>query len=698
MKVLKVPLPVPGEGMILVQNHYSLISAGTEGSTVKAARKGLIGKAKDRPQQVKQMLDVLRRQGPVNAYHAVMKKLDAWSPLGYSCAGKVIDAAPDVSEFSPGNLAACGGLTASHAEVVAVPANLCVKLPAGADLRKAAFNSVGAIALQGVRQADLRLGETCAVIGLGLIGQLTCLLLKAGGVRVLGIDVDEQAVRIAERHCADMAVKRNAAGLEEMVEVFTEGLGVDAVIITAGTNSLDPINFAGRICRKKGKIVIVGNVPAGFDRDPHYYRKELDIRMSCSYGPGRYDPLYEEKGRDYPAGYVRWTEKRNMQAFQQCVHSGRINIDYLAAREFRLAEAPRAYEMILNKTEPCLGMLIRYDADAPLPSGPIRITTAGPSGKIGVAFIGAGSYAQSHLLPNLPGDASRRAVMTASGTSARSVAERFGFASCTSNADDIMTDGGINAVFIATRHDSHADYAVKAIQAGKHVFVEKPLCISGEEMDMVRDAYYAGSTQLMVGFNRRFSGPAGTLKKKMGTGPMAMLYRVNAGSIPADSWVQDLSRGGGRIIGEVCHFVDFLTFMNGSRPVEVFAAALSDYSKPRDTVTIQLSFENGAVGTIAYFANGSKSVPKERIEIYKGGMTGIIDDFRTVEIHGGQRTFREKLWRQDKGQKQMVAAFIEAVREGRSAPVAFDDIEAATRTTFAILESLRTKSPVRFNS
>ena len=330
MVVQELPLPQLGEGMVMVKNHYSLISAGTEGSTVKAARKSLIGKAKEKPQQVKQVIDTLKAQGIKQTYRAVMKKLDAYSPLGYSCAGEVIAVAPGVSEFSVGDKVACAGAGyASHAEVVTVPVNLCVKLDSDADLSLACYNTLGAIALQGVRQANMRLGETCAVIGLGLIGQLACLELKASGVKVVGIDVDATAVDLAREHCADLAIARNTPGIEQQVERFTNGMGVDCVIITAATPSLDPINFAGALCRRKGTIVVLGAVPTGFDREPHFYKKELEVKMSCSYGPGRYDLNYEEKGQDYPAAYVRWTEKRNMEAFQYLIHSMYNNYIYL---------------------------------------------------------------------------------------------------------------------------------------------------------------------------------------------------------------------------------------------------------------------------------------------------------------------------------------------------------------------------------
>src|SRR5208283_2105031 len=394
MQVLEVPAPALSKGHLLVRNHYSLISAGTEGSTVQAARKSLIRKAKERPQQVKQVLDTLKAQGPVQTFRAVMKKLDAYSPLGYSSAGEVIDVASDVSGFTPGDLVACGGLSAAHAEIVSVPVNLSVRLNPETDLKQAAYNTPGAIAMQGVRQADLRLGETCAVIGLGLLGQLTSVLLRASGLRVVGVDIDPAMVEIAGKNCADLALSRDSDGIEDAIIHFTRGLGCDAVIIAAAADTLDPINFAGAIARKRGTIVVVGAVPTGFDRDPHFYKKELQVRMSCSYGPGRYDPQYEEKGIDYPAAYVRWTEKSNMEAFQELIASGKLDVGYLTTHTFRLDSAPDAYEMMMTGSQPYVGIVIQYDASrdfrramVPLKSGTTKKDPASP----GIGFVGAGS-------------------------------------------------------------------------------------------------------------------------------------------------------------------------------------------------------------------------------------------------------------------------------------------------------------------
>lgn len=702
MTVQEVPAPTVGEGMILVRNHFSVISAGTEGATVKTARKSLIGKAKERPQQVKQVMDVLQKQGPVQTYRAVMKKLDAYSPLGYSSAGTVIETGNNTSGFQIGDRVACAGVGhANHAEIVSIPVNLCVKLRPDADLRAASYNTLGAIAMQGVRQADLRIGETCAVIGLGLIGQLTGKILQASGVRVIGIDVDADAVENAGKHSTDLALERTAPGIETAINEFTNNLGVDVVIITAGTSSLDPVNFAGAICRKKGRVIVVGAVPTGFDRDPDYYKKELELLMSCSYGPGRYDPQYEDKGIDYPAPYVRWTEKRNMEAFQELVYSGKIDTSYLTSHEVPFKETPQAYEMIVNRIEKHLGVVIRYDAEREIKRGPIAVSERTPEAAVSLAFIGAGSYAQGNLLPNIPKndpDIARRGILTSSGTTSKGVAEKFGFDFCCSNEKDILENPEINTVFIATRHDSHADYVIKAIKAGKHVYVEKPLCLKEEELETITEVLADAHTQsttasplLMVGFNRRFAPLAEKMRLSVApeSGPVSMIYRINAGEIPADNWIHDPSVGGGRIVGEVCHFVDFMTFLNGSLPVSVYASAMNSAANLNDTLCINIKFANGSIGTISYFANGAKSLSKEHVEIHRGGVSAILSDFKRLDIYTGSRHTKKKLFNQNKGQPTMIRSFLSSVKTGVPCPITFEEIRAVSLTTLRVLESIK---------
>lgn len=695
MIIQQLPIPQVSKGMVLVKNHYSIISSGTEGSTVSTARKSLIGKAKERPQQAKQVLDVLKNQGPVQTYRAVMKKLDAYSPLGYSSAGEVIEVGEGVTEFKPGDKVACAGAGyANHAEVVSVPINLCVKLPHDADLKKASYNTLGAISLQGVRQADLRLGETCAIIGLGLLGQLASLQLRASGVKTIGVDIEESQVNTALKNDAvDYAFTRNTAGIEQKIEKITNGLGVDAVIVAAATSSLDPVNFAGAIARKKGKVIILGAVPTGFDRDPYWYKKELELKMACSYGPGRYDLNYEEKGIDYPAPYVRWTEKRNMEAFQHLLYTNKINVNYLTTHEFAFDDAPKAFDMVVNKTEPFVGITLKYDTQKN--HSPKKIETGKPAkeGKVNVSFIGAGSYAQGNLLPNIPENEniSRVGVMTNTGTTSKRVAEKFKFQFCTSSEEDIF-DEKANTLFIATRHDSHAKYVLKGLETGKHIFVEKPLCLKFNELleiDSARTKSEAASPHIMVGFNRRFSPLTQIIKKKLGSGPMSMIYRINAGAIPKESWIQDMEIGGGRILGEACHFIDYLTYINGSLPVAVSANALPDPNGFNDTLNILLQFENGSTGVVSYFANGPKSLSKEYVEIFSSGSSAQLFDFKELKIYGKGKPYKKKLINQNKGQKQMMDAFFNGLLKTGETPIPFSEIYAVTKTSFDVLESIR---------
>ena len=691
MVIQEIPYPQLGKGMIIVKNHYSIISAGTEGSTVVAARKNLIGKAKERPQQVKQVLDVLKRQGPIQTYRAITNKLDAYSPLGYSCAGEVIEVGENVSEFQVGDFIACAGAGyANHAEIVAVPMNLCVKLSANANLKNAAYNTLGAIALQGVRQADLRLGETCAVIGLGLLGQITALLLKSAGVNVIGIDVAQDAVSTAiSNNAVDVGIKRDDATIEAKILDYTKGIGVDAVIIAAATASLDPINFAGLIARKKGKVIILGAVPTGFDRDPFWYRKELELKMACSYGPGRYDLNYEEKGLDYPVAYVRWTEKRNMEAFQNLLETNKINIDYLTTHVFDFQDAPKAFDLVVNKSESFIGIAIKYETKVVPSKNKIEVNSTKIEGKIKISFIGAGSYAQSNLLPNIPksDDVNRAGILTNNGTTSKRVAEKFNFRFCASKEEDIFNDE-TNTVFVATRHDSHAAYVLKALLNNKNVFVEKPICLTEMELEAIKLEYKKSNSSVMVGFNRRFSPLSQLVKNKVGNNPMSMIFRVNAGAIPIDSWIQDLEIGGGRIIGEACHFIDYLTFINGSLPIKVSASALKDPFGLNDTVSILIQFENGSTGIIAYFSNGSKELSKEYFEVFSAGTTCIIDDFKELKIYGKGKPFKKKLFNQNKGQKEMVEQYINNLLANKGALISMEEIYAVTKTTFKIIESI----------
>lgn len=692
MVIQEVPYPQVGKGMVIVKNHYSIISAGTEGSTVVAARKSLIGKAKERPQEVKQVIDTIMKQGPVQTYRAVLKKLDAYSPLGYSCAGEVIEVGEGVSKFEVGDKVACAGVGyANHAEIISVPINLCVILKPSANLKDAAYNTLGAISMQGVRQADMRLGESCVVIGLGLLGQLAALILKASGVTVIGIDVSEAAVKKAvDNNVVDLGLIRNAAGVEEQIQTATNGYGADAVIIAAATASLDPINFAGAIARKKGKVIVLGAVPTGFDRDPFWYRKELELKMACSYGPGRYDLNYEEKGIDYPLPYVRWTEKRNMEAFQNLIVTGKININYLTTHEFDFENAKSAFDLVVSKAEPFTGIALKYDIKKTASKSKISISTTDKLGKINISFIGAGSYAQGNLLPNIPetNDFTRVGILTNTGTTSKRVAEKFKFQFCASEESDVLDDK-TNTVFIATRHDSHGPYVLKSLEANKNVFVEKPLCLLESELESIIELQSKTKKAVMIGFNRRFSPLTEKLKKAIGNNPMTMLYRINAGSIPEDNWIQDLEIGGGRVLGEVCHFIDYLTYLNGSLPVAVSASALPDANKLNDTLNILIQFKNGSSGVVAYYANGSKSMTKEYIEVFSSGLSASLSDFKELKIYGKSKPRKLKFFNQNKGQNEMIEAFFNGLLKNGKAPIPFEAIVAITKTSFKVLESIK---------
>lgn len=688
MKILEVPYPMLGKGCVLVRNHYSIISAGTEGKTVKDARLGYVGKAMARKDEVKKVINTAKTIGLMDTYKLMMNKLDAPSALGYSCAGEVIAVADDVSEFKIGDKVACAGAGAVHAEIVAVAKNLCVKLEDGVALNEAAFTTLGAIALQGIRQADLRLGESCAVIGLGLIGQLTMQMLNAAGIKSIGIDIDKNMVKLAQELGASHAIERNTEGIENSIRELTKGYGVDAVIITAATSSTDPVDFAGELCRVKGKVVIVGSVPTGFKR-VGYYKKELELKMSCSYGPGRYDRNYEENGVDYPYGYVRWTENRNMQAFADLLAEKKINIAKLISHTFDFKEAPKAYQLIVDKTEAFTGVLLKYDTDKKISATVQLKNTKAVAGKVAIGFIGAGSFAGNVLLPALKDDCSFVGIATNRPNNARNIADKYGFNYCTGNVSELMEDATINTIFIATRHDSHAGYVMDALKHNKNVFTEKPLCLHEAELEEIKDLYQKSKSVVMLGFNRRFSPQiikAKAFFDKLNV-PLSINYRINAGTIAADHWVHDKNVGGGRIIGEVCHFIDLLTFITGSKVKSLSANAMQDAKHLTDTLVINFQFENGSIGTISYFSNGNKNLDKEYLEIFGAGQVIVIDDFKDMLTYGNSKK-TDSLSKQDKGHKHEVAVFLEAIEKGKESPVAFDEIYHSMFCTFKVEESI----------
>lgn len=700
LEVAEVPEPSSRSGGVTVRNVASLISAGTEKMTIDFAGKSLIGKAKERPDLVRQVLDKVKKDGLIPTVQAVLSRLDQPIPLGYSCAGVVEEVGRSAAEFQPGDRVACAGMGyASHANVVFVPKNLVVRIPDDVSFEDAAYVTLGAIALQGVRIADVRLGENVAVIGLGLLGQLTVQILKASGCRVIGIDLDPAKVSLARDLGADLAVLRSE-DVAGAVAAFTEGIGVDAVVITAATESNDPIELAGEISRDRGTVSVVGAVKMDVPRRV-YYEKELQLRLSRSYGPGRYDPSYEEGGHDYPIGYVRWTERRNMQEFLRLVATGQVTPSRLTTHRFPIEEAEKAYAIVTGKDpQPFLGIVLTYPEERKgSPVRTVQLRAPAPrAGRVGVGFIGAGNFARAVLLPRFAKakDAELIGVCTARGVTARSTGEKFGFRYCTTDAARLLEDESVAAVVIATRHGSHARFAADALRAGKAVFVEKPLAINEEQLAGVLEAQAETGGLLTVGFNRRFSPLSARLKEAFsGAGPLAIQYRVNAGPIPASIWVHDPEEGGGRIIGEVCHFVDLIQFLTEDEPVEVFAHGLGGPTAGlHDTVTITLRLRRGSIASINYFSTGDKSYPKERIEVFGGGRIGVLDDFRELVISQGGKREKVRRLSQDKGFDQEIAAFLAAVQEGREPPIPLRSIIATTRATFAIEESLRTGRPV----
>ncbi len=686
MELADLPNPVPGLGEILIRTAFSAISTGTEGRTVSDARKGYIAKAKSRRAEVEKVIDTARKQGIADTYRMVMNRLEALQPLGYSLSGTVVDVGPGVRGFRKGDRVACGGSEAAHSELVAVSENLCVKLPDATPLDQAAFTTIGAIAMQGVRRAELSLGESAAIIGLGLIGQLTVKLLRQAGVRAFGIDIHTGPVEAALESGAEYAALRNDETLESTIVEKSGGYGVDAVIITAGSSSTDPVDLAGRLCRHRGKVVVVGNVPTGFERK-NYYRKELDLRMSASYGPGRYDPNYEQKGLDYPIGHVRWTENRNMEAFAHLLADGGMDVQNLITHRFPFDKAREAFDLVVDGTIPKMGVLLEYDTTRELTAkrpAPTKTFTATPS----VSVIGAGSFATNFLLPHLGKHIPFNAVATSRPHTAENAKRKFGFQRSFTDADLLIDDDSTTAVVIATRHDSHASLALKALRAGKRVYVEKPLCLTPwEYLELEAQLNRNGSPDLMVGFNRRFAPHIVRLRSKFNAGPVAINYRINAGHVPPDHWVHDPEIGGGRILGEACHFIDLCAFISRSAIKEVAAFAMQTQPQNLDTFSASLSFENGSVANISYFSNGNKSLPKEMIEVSGGVLSARIDDFKTQTIYGQKKSV-DKLKKQDKGHAAEMQAVAEALRIGKPLPISVEDSLHATAATFALLESI----------
>jgi predicted dehydrogenase/threonine dehydrogenase-like Zn-dependent dehydrogenase len=697
IEVVESPLPALRPGWVLVANRFSLISAGTERSKLELGSKNLLGKARARPDLVRKVVDKARVEGVRSALSTTRERLDALAPVGYSSAGVVLAVGAGVEGLSPGDHVACaGGGWANHAEVVVVPRNLVARVPNGVELSDAAYATVGAIALHGVRQADARLGEHVGVIGLGLVGQLAMRLLATAGAVRVGVDLDDAAVALA-RGSGTLAFRRDDPGLEQGVLDATRGLGLDAILICAATSSQDPLALAARLARDRGRLVILGDVPVEADR-ALLYEKELDLRLSRSYGPGRYDRAYEEHGRDLPVGYVRWTEQRNLQAFVDLLASGRLDLTGLTSHRYPIERAEEAYAALTSEGgERSFGVLFEYHYDQPLESAPLRSTKRRSTGSVRIGLIGAGAFARGTLLPPLrEANVELAAVATEGGLSAADVADRFGFERTAASTDEILSDDSIDAVVIATRHASHAALVVEALRAGKAVFVEKPLALGTEELAEIEEALPLGGP-LMVGFNRRFAPLTERLQQELGgIGQLALLVRVNAGPLPADHWLHDPELGGGRLLGEGCHFVDLLSHVAHARVTSVHSVATPTDDRPlecSDNFVASLGFASGSVGTLLYSGGGDPRLPKERLEAFGGGVAAVLDDFRRLEFfRGGKHTLVKS--KQDKGHRAEIARFVAAVRGVAEAP-APESYLASTRATLALAESLRTGLPVQ---
>lgn len=679
LRVVDVPAPTARAGLNLVATSVSLISAGTERQIIDLAKSSLAGKARARPDLVRKTLHKARQEGLVSTARKVFAKLDTPIPLGYSLAGRIIESNREAGNFAPGTRVACAGAAvANHAEFNAVPKHLTVPIPEGVSDDDASFVTVGAIALQGVRVAAPTLGERAVVIGLGLLGQLTVQLLKANGCRVIGYDPAPDKVALASAMGADAATSGDLAAL---VAAESGGVGADLVIVTASTKSSAPTNQAAEISRMKGRVVMVGMVGLELDREP-YYKRELELRLSMSYGPGRYDPAYENEGHDYPLPYVRWTEQRNMAAFLELVAQGRVTPSRLVSHRFAIGDAEQAYAL-LGSTEPYLAVLLDYSGQdaAPVHTVTIDPVAAARPGEGAVAFIGFGNYARSVLLPAVRQHATGglRTVVTATGLSARNAAEKYGFAVAATDPAAALDDPAVGTVFVATRHDSHAGLAERALAAGKNVFVEKPLAVDHAGIGAVIAAAEAGPGLLTVGFNRRFAPMvvAARQESAQSGAPLLMHYRINAGFVPADSWLH-AAEGGGRIAGEACHFVDTLSALCGADPVAVETMGTPGHD---DAVQAIVRFADGSTGHILYTSLGDSSVPKERIEVFGRNLVVAIEDFRELRVTRDGRTRTDKARSQDKGQAALVAAFLGACRGGGAPPIAYSTLAAVSRVT-----------------
>jgi len=694
-----VPAPQPKPLTALVQTAVSLVSAGTERMLVDFAEKNLIGKAQSRPDLVMQVLDKARREGIIPTIEAAFNRLDQPMSLGYSSAGTIIALGEGLTGFQVGDRVACAGSGyAVHAEYAVIPQNLLAHVPDHVNFEEAAFATLGTIAMHGFRLAQPQIGERVAVIGLGLVGLLAVNIARAAGTQVYGIDLAQDRIDLGRKLGATCATPAES---EAGALPFTNGQGFDIVLICADTKSNDPIELAGRLARDRARVVAVGAVGLNIPRTL-YYNKELNFIVSRSYGPGRYDDKYEARGIDYPIGQVRWTEGRNLQAFIDLLANRQINISPLISHRFTIDQAPQAYDLITGKTkQPFLGVVLTYPQQpASIPASHVEVIPAAQpgsaiTGALRLGVMGAGNYAKAVFLPNVKkvGGVDRQTIVSSTGVSASHAAKKFAFQFASSSESDILDNPDINLVAILTRHNQHASQVITALQNGKHVFCEKPLAINLDELHQVAEVVMTSTFRLMVGFNRRFAPMSQQLHQFLQprTEPLYAHYRVNAGYLPLNHWLHDRAQGGGRIIGEGCHFVDFLTFLVGSSPISVSAQSLPDQGKYRqDNVEIQLRFADGSLGIVTYLANGDKSISKERVEVFCAGKVALLDDFRNLTLtKDGKNKKINSPWKQEKGHFNAWQSFLESINTNASSPIPFQEIWGVTAATFAVVEALR---------
>lgn len=695
-QVVDIPCPAVGGGQVLVRTSHTLVSAGTERMLLEFGKANIFNKAKQQPEKVRQVIDKIKSDGLMPTLDTVFSKLSQPLAMGYCNVGVVVETGARVMGLRVGERVVSNG---KHAEIVAVMNSLCAKVPNSVDDESASFAVLGAIALQGVRLIQPTLGEKVVVIGLGLIGLVTVQLLRANGCQVLGIDFDASRLDLARKFGAQTANPGIGEDPLAVANEFSLGRGVDAVIITASTASNEPVHQAAQMCRKRGRIVLVGVAGLEILR-ADFYEKELSFQVSCSYGPGRYDKNYEEKGQDYPFGFVRWTAQRNFEAILDLISTGQLDVKPLVSHRFSIEQAKSAYDVV-GGAEPSLGILLAYPFIDDKYETQLKKRTLSLSPRVSelkrdrqadklvVSCIGAGNYASSVLLPAFhKSKVSFRTLACVGGVSGVHIGKKFKFSSATTDTKEVFSDTAISTVVIATRHDSHADFVIDALTANKHVFVEKPLAMSLEQLVRIERAYTSSTNSiLMVGFNRRFAPQILKIKSLLDPihEPKEFIMTINAGSIPSSHWAHDVMEGGGRILGEACHFIDLLRFLAG-RVIEKYWVTEPVLSG--GSTTIILRFEDGSTGTIHYVTGGHKSFPKERIEVFTAGRVLKLDNYRSLHGYGWPTFNKMNLWRQDKGQESCVAAFVEAAIANTASPINFDEIIEVSKASIEIANEI----------